>query len=262
MPKRRKGGHEAGLELESGGMMRWLLTYADMITLLLALFVVLFALSTINRATVLRVVLDQFRAVFGPIQGNITVLPSQAANPGVHFKVIPGEPEEGGPGGPSKPTSPPARGGNLNKAEAALRSLLQPQLGAKKILIRKEARGLVISILTDKVLFDLGDYHLKKGMREVLDQVSKVLQTIPQNQVVVEGHTDDLSEGGGKISDNWQLSALRATSVVEYLVTARGIDPSRLSAAGYGEYKPLVPNVSEANRRLNRRVDIVILKLD
>jgi chemotaxis protein MotB len=261
MPKRRKGGHEAGLELESGGMMRWLLTYADMITLLLALFVVLFALSTINKATVLRVVLDQFKAVFGPIQGNITVLPAQSANPGVHYKIIPAEPEEGGPGGPKKPSAPPAKSGDMNKVESQLRSLLEPQLGAKKILIRKEARGLVISLLTDKVLFDLGDYHLKKEMREVLDQVSKVLNTIPQNQIVVEGHTDDLSMGG-KISDNWQLSALRATSVVEYLVTASGVDPSRLSASGYGEYKPLVPNISETNRRLNRRVDIVIMKLD
>jgi chemotaxis protein MotB len=262
MPKRRKGGHEAGLELESGGMMRWLLTYADMITLLLALFVVLFALATINKATVLRIVFDQFRAVFGPIQGNITVLPAQSANPGVHYKVIPGEPEEGGLGGPKKPNSPPSRTGDMNKVESALRSLLQPQLGAKKILIRREARGLVISLLTDKVLFDLGDTHLKKEMRDILDQVSTVLNHFPENQIVVEGHTDDLSMGLGRISDNWQLSALRATSVVEYLVTARGIDPSRLSAAGYGEYKPLVPNISEANRRLNRRVDIVIMKLD
>ncbi|HVM32539.1 MAG TPA: flagellar motor protein MotB [bacterium] len=261
MPKRRKGGHEAGLELESGGMMRWLLTYADMITLLLALFVVLFALSTINKATVLKVVLDQFKAVFGPIQGNITVLPAQSANPGVHFKIIPAEPEEGGPGGPKKPSAPPAKSGDMNKVESQLRSLLEPQLGAKKVLIRKEARGLVISLMTDKVLFDLGDYHLKKEMRDILDPVSKVLNTIPENQIVVEGHTDDLAMGG-KIADNWQLSALRATSVVEYLVTARGVDPGRLSAAGYGEYKPLVPNVSEANRRLNRRVDIVIMKLD
>jgi chemotaxis protein MotB len=262
MPKRRKGGHEAGLELESGGMMRWLLTYADMVTLLLALFVVLFALSTINKATVLRIVFDQFRAVFGPIQGNITVLPAQSANPGVHYKVIPGEPEEGGPGGPKKPNSPPTSNGGMTKMESEVRSLLQPQLGAKKVLIRREARGLVISLLTDKVLFDLGDYHLKKEMREVLNQVSVVLNHFPENQIAVEGYTDDLAGGSGGISDNWQLSALRSTSVVEYLVTARGIDPSRLSAAGYGEYKPLVPNISEANRRLNRRVDIVIMKLD
>jgi chemotaxis protein MotB len=260
MPKRRKGSHEAGLELESGGMMRWLLTYADMITLLLALFVVLFALATINKATVLREVLDQFRAVFGPIQGNITVLPSQSANPGVHYKVIPAEPEEGGPGGPKKPAAA-TQGGEI-KMENAVRSLMQPQLGAKKILIRKEARGLVISILTDKVLFDLGDTRLKKEMRDILDQVSKVLVQFPENQIAVEGHTDDLTMKTAKISDNWDLSALRATSVVEYLVTVRGLDPSRFSAAGYGEYKPLVPNISEANRRLNRRVDIVILKLD
>jgi chemotaxis protein MotB len=65
-----------------------------------------------------------------------------------------------------------------------------------------------------------------------------------------------------KIPSNWELSSLRATAVVKYFVMEKGLDPSRFSAAGYAEYQPLVPNISEANRRINRRVDIVIMKLD
>ena len=82
MPKRRKGGHEAGLELESGGMMRWLLTYADLITLLLATFVILYATASAKSSVVLQEMMAQFRAVFGPIPGNTTILPSQSSNPG------------------------------------------------------------------------------------------------------------------------------------------------------------------------------------
>src|SRR5579885_1551766 len=104
MPKRRKGGHEAGLELESGGMMRWLLTYADLITLLLATFIILFATASQSKAVV-EEIKAQIRAVFGPIPGNTTILPSQSSSPGEHFKIMPGEPLEGGPGGPKKPTS-------------------------------------------------------------------------------------------------------------------------------------------------------------
>jgi chemotaxis protein MotB len=252
MPKRRKGGHEAGLEMESGGMMRWLLTYADLITLLLALFIILYALSASKSTVVIQEMMAQFRAVFGPIPGNTTILPSQSSNPGENYKIIPGEPQEGGPGGTKQP----------NSIETEVRSTLKKQLGANKVSIRKEARGLVISLLTDKVLFDLGDTKIKPEMRETLNDVSLILKKHPDKQIVIEGHTDDLAIKTHNLPSNWELSALRATSVVKYLVSEKGLDPSRFSASGYGEYQPLVPNISEANRRINRRVDIVIMKLD
>jgi len=259
MPKRKKGGHEAGLELESGGMMRWLLTYADLITLLLALFIILYAISATKSTVVLQEMMAQFRAVFGPIPGNTTILPSQSSNPGETYKVIPGEPQEGGPGGPKSHRPVEGTGGEIaNQIKGALRQ----QLGANKVSIRKEARGLVISLLTDKVLFDLGDTKIKPEMKEVLNSVAKVLKQHPDKQIVVEGHTDDLAIQTSKMPSNWELSALRATAVVKYLVMEKGLDPSRFSAAGYGEYQPLVPNISEANLRINRRVDIVIMKLD
>lgn len=250
MPKRKKG-HEGGMEMESGGMMRWLLTYADLITLLLATFIILFATASQSK-TVVEEIKAQIRAVFGPIPGNTAILPSQSANAGEHYKIIPGEPREGGPiGGPRPPKNKPTAIGNIR----------QP-LGANVVSIRQEARGLVISILTDKVLFDLGETKIRPEMRETLNDVADILRKEGNKKVVVEGHTDDLAIQTHKIPSNWELSALRATAVVKYFVGEKGLDPARFSAAGYAEYQPLVPNISEANRRVNRRVDIVIMNLN
>ena len=273
MPKRKKG--EGGsMEMESGGMMRWLLTYADMITLLLALFVIMYALAEAGSAQKIQEMAAQFRAVFGVVTGGSTIMPSEGTNQGIHFKVVAGEPDEGGAGGPKKPggstgTNPAAEevkkgngGAQDQKIEKEMKSALARALGAQKVSIRREARGLVVSLLTDKVLFDLGDVRLKGEMREILSEIAGVIKQYPDRQIVVEGHTDDLPMRTDKIPSNWELSALRATSVVRYFIEEKGLDPSRLSAAGYGEFQPLVPNVSEANRRINRRVDIVIMKLD
>ncbi len=258
MPKRKKGGGGESMEMESGGGMRWLLTYADLITLLLALFVILFAMASSSAATKVQI-MAQFRHVFGPIEGSPNLLPSQGSNNGDHYKIVPGEPEEGGPGGPKKPTAPAAKGKSI---EGELKAKLQYQIGVNHVSIRKEARGLVISLLTDKVLFDLGDTRLKPEMKGILSDIAEVLKHHPDKQIAIEGHTDDLAIQTRKAPSNWELSALRATSVVEYFVTYKGMDPSRFSAAGYSEYQPLVPNISEANRRINRRVDIIIQKLD
>lgn len=258
MPKRREKKEES-MELESGGMMRWLITYADMLTLLFALFVILFALAAAEQKKAFQEVAAQFRAVFGVIPGGTTVLPAEGTNQGVMYKIIAGEPREGGPGGIARPTPVAGTGGDL---EGELRRKLERQLGARKVRIRREARGLVVSLLTDKLLFDLGDTALKPELKEILGKIADVLKKHPQHDIAVEGHTDDLPMRTASIPSNWELSALRATAVVKHLVTAEGLDPARLSAAGYGEHQPLVPNISEANRRLNRRVDIVILKLD
>jgi len=255
MPKRKKGGG-GSMELESAGGMRWLLTYADLITLLLALFVILFAMASSNPIQKIAI-MAQFRRVFGPIEGSPNLLTAQGANDGDHYKIIPGEPEEGGQGGPKKPS-----GKGPGNIVPELMKKLQYQVGVNHVSIRKEARGLVISLLTDKVLFDLGDTRLKPEIKGILNDIADVLKHYPDRQIAIEGHTDDLAIQSAKVPSNWELSALRATSVVKYFVTNAGMDPSRFSAAGYAEYQPLVPNISEANRRINRRVDIIILKLD
>ncbi len=108
MPKRKKGEGGGSGEMESAGMMRWLLTYADMLTLMFALFVIMYALAADGNPQRAQEVAAQFRAVFGVVTGGSTILPSEGSNQGVHWKIVAGEPEEGGAGGVKKPGGSPA----------------------------------------------------------------------------------------------------------------------------------------------------------
>ena len=110
-------------------------------------------------------------------------------------------------------------------------------------------------------MFDLGQADLKPEALEILDHLAEVLKQIP-NPVRVEGHTDNWPINNERFPSNWELSTARATNVVRQLIEEHGLDPSSFRPRGYGEYRPLAPNDTEDNRALNRRVDIVLLRLD
>jgi chemotaxis protein MotB len=120
------------------------------------------------------------------------------------------------------------------------------------------SRGLVVSIVTDQVLFDTGKADLKPVGQQVLDAVAPALRNLP-NDVSVEGHTDNVPINGGPFASNWELSAVRATTVVRYLVGTDGLRANRMSATGFADTKPVVPNDSPAHQAQNRRVDVVVL---
>lgn len=124
-------------------------------------------------------------------------------------------------------------------------------------------KGVVYISLSDKVLFQTGKYELSSRANEILGKVAKVIQGKPDFEAMVEGHTDNVPyRGSGIIKDNWDLSVHRATSVVRALQNL-GIEPSRLVAAGRGEYVPLEPNTTAENRATNRRTRILVLpKID
>jgi len=109
------------------------------------------------------------------------------------------------------------------------------------------------------ILFDSGKAELKTESLEVLKKIGNILKDT-QNKIIVEGHTDNVPIAGGKYSSNWELSSARAFSVIKYFVKDIGINPERLTAYGYGEYRPLVPNDTEENRAKNRRIEITILR--
>ncbi|MFB0527460.1 MAG: flagellar motor protein MotB, partial [bacterium] len=115
-------------------------------------------------------------------------------------------------------------------------------------------------MLANPVLFDLGESELKPSAIAVLQQVAGLLEDIP-NAVLVEGHTDDRPIIGDKFRSNWELSTARAFSVIRYFIEEENIPPERLSAVGYGEYRPLYPNDSEENRAKNRRIEIDIVRI-
>ncbi|MGQ9486495.1 MAG: OmpA/MotB family protein [Armatimonadota bacterium] len=209
---------------------RWLLTYADMITLLVALFIMLYSMSAVNQ--------EKFGALASSMRREFQSLPEHNGG-----KVV-------GTGNVVDP---------IEQQAVYLQQFLREKGLQTQVRVRHEERGLVISLLSDGTLFDLGSADLKPSARQVLDRVAEVLRAVP-NPVLIEGHTDNLPIRTVQYPSNWELSAARAARVLRYLVQKGGIPAERLIAVGYAETRPLVPNSSPANRAQNRRVDIAVLK--
>ena len=245
----RKKKQEEG-ESHGAGMERWLLTYADMITLLMIFFIVMYAVSTIN-VQKLEAIAQSLSVVLRGKTMTILEYPGPSVIPGSS-----GQMRLEGPG------RLPAQQGELEAVRRELEKMIQEKsVGnqglAANIVIMEQERGLVIS-LKDTLLFPKGSADLTPKALSIIKEVAKSLKDIP-NYIRVEGHTDDLPINTPKFPSNWELSVIRATNVAHVLIGS-GVNPERISAAGYSEYRPLVPNINEKNRSMNRRVDIVILK--
>lgn len=233
----------------NSGSAPWLTTYSDVVTLLLCFFVLLFAFSEVDVQR-FRAILAAFQASLGVLDGGRSVMetqPDMSLGSGVWDlrDVQFYRPE----------------------LEAQLRALyteVQEFIRERGLDFAVEVgltdRGVVLR-LAEGVFFDLGKADLRPDARRVLDELAVLVRAVP-NPVRVEGHTDNLPIRTERFPSNWELSTARATNVVRYLIEEHGLDPRRLSAAGYGEYRPVAPNDSDANRARNRRVDIVLLRLD
>lgn len=215
-------------------MMRWLLTYADMITLLLALFIILFSISTINRV--------KFQALVNQVSGGFDN--DWAIN----------QPPNGGTNGNQALNA----NSNIPAIQKQLEKYIQQNHLEKSVQTRLDHRGLVITLLSDKSYYDSGSAQLRPETKVVLDRIDKFISK-NSYMIRVEGNTDNVPISTGEYPTNWELSTARATNVVRYLVEKDGLDPSRISAAGYGEYHPRTQNATDMSRQQNRRVDIVIL---
>ncbi|HNX22628.1 MAG TPA: OmpA family protein [Spirochaetota bacterium] len=139
-----------------------------------------------------------------------------------------------------------------------LEKQLDDEIKKGDIRLKKFHNRLVINI-DDKISFDSGYANLKKEILPSLKKIREILSQYPEYSIVVEGHTDNIPMRSKKFRDNWELSTERALAVLGYLLEDSNLNPVRFSAAGYGEYKPLVSNETKENRALNRRVDIVVI---
>lgn len=147
----------------------------------------------------------------------------------------------------------------LNAAKLLLQQRLKSEIKNKQVTLEMAEKGLVITFIAE-VLFDSGKAKIRPKAYSSLDKVSRILvENVSDMEIGVEGHTDNQAIKFSKWKSNWELSSARAMSVLHYLVDNKGISPSRVSAIGYGEYRPRVSNDSKENRQLNRRVAIVIL---
>jgi chemotaxis protein MotB len=245
----RRRNHEE----EQENQERWLLTYADMITLLMVLFIVLFSIGQLDLKK-----FEQLRSGLAASFGTKTV----ALDGGTGVL-------DGGPSPLDAQTAQDildaqraaevAAAQQLRETADEVKKTLAGQGLGDKVTFRFEDRGLVLQIVTDQVLFDLGKADLRPEGRAVLDGLASALKEVP-NDIAVEGHTDNRPISGFPFPSNWELSTARATSVLRYLVDDKGLDRKRISAAGYGEERPVVPNDTPAHQAQNRRVEIVVLR--
>lgn len=210
---------------------RWLVSYADFITLLFAFFTTMYAISNVDA-----------RKLSEMVESMQTAFDSQRPPNKNSPALKPGE----------KPDP-----GSLDKLQEELAKRLRSQIAGGQVGLEVDPRGLVITI-REAGVFATGSADLSDGARGVLGEVATALVSIP-NPVRVEGHTDDVPIHTEKFRSNWDLSTARATTVIAFLVQERGLTPFRLSAAGYGEFHPRATGVDAAARAQNRRVDIIIL---
>jgi chemotaxis protein MotB len=139
-----------------------------------------------------------------------------------------------------------------------LEQQLKEEIEKGEIRLKRYKTKTIINI-DNSILFDSGKTTVKEGVKKSLSKIAEALNNFPENNIQIEGHTDDVPIHTPKFPSNWELSAARALSVLRFFVDKTDMDPRKLSAVGYGEYHPLVPNDTPENKRLNRRVDIVIL---
>lgn len=203
---------------------RWVVSYADFVTMLLALFMVMYAVLRIDNQK-----LHKFQH-----QMQQTFSHSTLYDPNVTKY-------------------------QLNNQPGSVDKLLQDNLSqAKSVKLIKTDKGLVIRI-NNKVLFDAGSALIKPEAENTLNEIIKVLTKI-DNPVIIEGHTDSTPIKNTKYPSNWELSTARATNIISYIVQKKVVSPKRLSAVGYGEYMPIANNTTNSGRMLNRRVDIIVLE--
>ncbi|MDQ0338409.1 chemotaxis protein MotB [Caldalkalibacillus uzonensis] len=251
---------------------RWLVTFADLMMIVLVTFVLLYSYSEINMQK-FHSVLDSFNKRI-PLEGES--LPP--AEPGFD-KDIPG-PEQGEEAHPTQEVSPQEEEqtidldqdlqeqlADLLAREQKMKAILEYVQGfahehqlEEELIVKRTARGIEL-VLPEVMLFPSGQADLIDEAIIFLDELAPLLQEIP-HLIEVEGHTDNRPISNVRFPSNWELSTARATQVIRHLVEEHGLDPQRFKAVGYGEYHPVASNDSEEGRSQNRRVVMVILLND
>ncbi len=230
--------------------MRWLLTYADMITLLMVFFIILYSLSAVNPQR-FQEMQEAFSSVFNG--GNFTIFDTRGGGgAGLLQGLTPGQRVQSNRGGRNAGT-----GGQSILRNQALSSL-QTLVKAGKVKVIPTENGFAISLVSD-LFFASASAALNADAMPVLQQVSDFLGQIP-NSVVVEGHTDNIPPDAVRWpGGNWQLAAERSVAVLQTLEDY-GVPTERLSSSSYGSTRPVQSNNTEEGRSFNRRVDIVIVE--
>jgi chemotaxis protein MotB len=231
---------------------RWLVSYADFITLLFAFFVVMFASAQADHGRAARVSESVRKALEeGQVKSAVAaILGGSRDDKGKGNAMMMG------PGG-SRPTAREIPPTDLSAAERSLRAALKLEIAKGQLEVSMERRGLVVS-LREAAFFSSGDDALYPGTYPSVAKIARAITALP-SRVRLEGHTDSLPIHNSRFRNNWELSAARSIAMLELLVTNFAIPPQRMAVAGYADTVPVESNETEEGRSHNRRVDIVIL---
>lgn len=252
MARKKKHEKEANHE-------RWLVSYADFITLLFAVFTTLYAMSQTDKKKV-EEVMASLRESFGYSKTSLGGKPSviSAGNisiiPNIRPQTLPPPVKKQKTIGKSQVR---AEEKDFTTIKSSIEAYLLKSGAQQKVSVAITRRGLVVS-LREAGFFDSGSATVKKGSTELLSTLAESLSHY-SNPFRVEGHTDNVPISTSLFRSNWELSTARATNIVRYLIETYDFDPDRLSAAGYGQYRPVADNDTSEGRANNRRVDIVML---
>lgn len=230
---------------------RWVISYADFVTMLLALFMVMFATSSMGEMKV-KDVNKSIQKVFA--SKNIEDI-KEIENPSE--KELKQDAQS-----PLENTGKTILDGGdgILDASRIVEQIEKDIDVSTSVKVMKTDRGVVIR-LNDTMLFDPASAIIKPEARVTLDKIAQTLSKF-QNPILIEGHTDSMPIQNEKFPSNWELSTARATNIIKYLVQERKLPPDRLSAVGYGEYMPVEKNTTPQGRAKNRRVDIIVLSSD
>jgi chemotaxis protein MotB len=252
---------------------RWLVSYADFITLLFAFFVVMYSSAQVDQRKVGRLAMA-IQVAFqelGVFPASTTKIPLNGDEPMPFSTVqtivntkrntelgrIVSSPTDSLSGSSQDAGEDVAQEANLETLQSELQQALRPEIAMHVVALHREIEGLVIS-LREFGFFDSGSVTLKPSALPALDRIASIL-AIRICRLRIEGHTDNVPIHNAQIASNWELSTARATELVRLLIVRYRFSPERLSAAGYAEYHPVASNQTNEGRAQNRRVDIVIL---
>ncbi|MFE8697307.1 flagellar motor protein MotB [Cytobacillus sp. FJAT-53684] len=253
MSKRKKKKLDDGHVDES-----WLLPYSDLLTLLLALFIVLFASSSIDAV--------KFQAISKALNSAFT------GGTGI-FEYQSPMPEGQKQGEVASKNSENDDANSLDIDEELLKKADQKELAstqekvnsyieanhlAGKLQTSLTGEGLMVSI-RDNVLFSPGSADVRPNDRNIANEISELLVMDPPRDIIISGHTDNVPIGNAPFDSNWELSVMRAINFMKIILKNEKLDPKKFSAKGFGEFQPVAPNDTSSGREKNRRVEILIL---
>lgn len=223
----------------------WIATFSDTMTLLLTFFILLYSFSTVDA--------NKLKQISSALQ---SVLTGQSGNSIFDYNMKYGEVPIVGELTETTQVPLDKGSGEPNMYETVKEFIDKNKL-ENIVQITEDSRGIIIQ-LRDNILFESGKADLKENSKSILEKISSLILSF-QNEIIIEGHTDNIPISNYKFASNWELSSGRAISVLKYFVDVKKVNPYRVSAHGYGEYRPAMPNDTPEHRAANRRVNILIV---